>query len=53
MWIFLIFSCGWFFCARNFHHAMWEQYDERLDVKIPEILTKDDPHCKFVVTYKK
>ncbi len=43
---------GLLYCE-NFHHAMWEQYDDRLDVKIPEILTKDDPHCKFVVTYKK
>ena len=32
---------------------MGEQYDDSLDVKIPKILTKDDPHCLFVVTYKK
>ena len=32
------------------HHAMWQAFCPDLKVEIPEILTKDDPHCKFVVT---
>jgi len=40
------------FC-QEFHHAMWQAYRPDLKVEIPEILAKDDPHCKFIVTYKK
>ena len=39
--------------GENFHHAMWQAYRPDLDVQIPEILTKDDPHCLFVVTQPK
>jgi hypothetical protein len=37
----------------DFYHAMWQAYRPDLDVQIPEILTKDDPHCLFVVTQPK
>lgn len=40
---------GLVYC-QEFHHAMWQTYRPDLNVEIPEILTKDDPHCKFVVT---
>jgi hypothetical protein len=43
---------GLLYCE-NFHHAMWQAYRSDLDVQIPEILTKDDPHCLFVVTQLK
>lgn len=43
---------GLLYCE-NFHHAMWQAYRPDLDVQIPEILTKDDPHCLFVVTQPK
>ncbi len=40
---------GLLYC-QEFHHAMWQAYRSDLDVQIPEILTKDDPYCKFIVT---
>ena len=40
---------GRIYCE-NFHHAMWQAYRPDIDVQIPEILTTDDPHCKFVIT---
>lgn len=40
---------GLIYCE-EFHHAMWQAYRPDLNVEMPEILTKDDPHCKFVVT---
>ncbi|MCW3978943.1 MAG: L-2-amino-thiazoline-4-carboxylic acid hydrolase [Candidatus Bathyarchaeota archaeon] len=40
---------GLVYC-QEFHHAMWQAYRPDLEVEIPEMLTKDDPHCKFVVT---
>jgi hypothetical protein len=40
---------GLLYC-QNFHHAFWQTYRPDIDVQIPEILTKDDPHCLFVVT---
>ena len=43
---------GLLYCE-NFHHAFWQTYRPDIDVQIPEILTKDDPHCLFVVTQPK
>ena len=43
---------GLVYC-QEFHHAMWQAYRPDLKVEIPEILAKDDPHCKFVVTQPK
>lgn len=43
---------GLVYCE-NFHHAFWQTYRPDLDVKMPEILTKGDPHCLFVVTQPK
>lgn len=40
---------GLLYC-QHFHHAMWQAYRPDIHVEIPEILTKDDHHCKFVVT---
>ena len=40
---------GLIYCE-EFHHAMWQAYRSDLKVEIPELLTKDDPHCKFIVT---
>jgi len=42
-------SLGLLYC-QHFHHAMWQAYLPDLQVEIPEILTQDDPHCKFIVT---
>ena len=39
---------GLVYCE-NFHHAFWQTYRPDIDVKIPEILTKNDPHCLFKV----
>ena len=39
---------GRIYCE-NFHHAMWQAYRPDIDVQIPEILTVDDPHCRFVI----
>ena len=36
----------------EFHQAMWGAYKEGTVVELPELLTKGDPHCHFVV-YKK
>lgn len=43
---------GLLYCE-EFHHAMWQAYRPDLKVEIPEILTKDDSHCKFMVTQPK
>ena len=43
---------GLIYC-QEFHHAMWQAYRPDLKVEIPEILTKGDPHCRFVVTQPK
>ena len=43
---------GRIYCE-NFHQAMWQAYRADIDVQIPEILTKDDPHCKFLVSQPK
>jgi hypothetical protein len=43
---------GLLYC-QHFHHAMWQAYRPDLKVEIPEILTKGDPQCKFVVTQPK
>ncbi len=43
---------GLLYC-QNFHHAFWQTYRPDIDVQIPEILTKDDPHCLFIVTQPK
>ncbi len=40
---------GLLYC-QYFHHAFWQTYRPDIDVQIPEILTQDDPHCKFIVT---
>ncbi|MCW4048425.1 MAG: L-2-amino-thiazoline-4-carboxylic acid hydrolase [Candidatus Bathyarchaeota archaeon] len=40
---------GLVYC-QYFHHAFWQSYRPDLDVQLPEILTQEDPHCKFVVT---
>jgi len=42
---------GLLYC-QYFHHAFWQTYRPDLDVQIPEILTKDDPHCLFLVRQK-
>jgi hypothetical protein len=31
---------------------MWEAYRDDIVVEIPEILTKGDEHCRFVVHYR-
>ncbi|MHA2309031.1 MAG: L-2-amino-thiazoline-4-carboxylic acid hydrolase [Candidatus Heimdallarchaeaceae archaeon] len=36
----------------EFHQAMWGAYKEGTVVELPELLTKNDPHCHFIV-YKK
>jgi hypothetical protein len=33
----------------EFHQAMWGAYREGTVVELPELLTKGDPHCHFVV----
>ena len=33
----------------EFHQAMWGAYRDGTIVKLPELLTKGDPHCHFVV----
>ena len=43
---------GLVYC-QYFHHAFWQTYRPDIDVQIPEILTKDDPHCLFLVTQPK
>lgn len=43
---------GLIYC-QYFHHAFWQAYKADIDVQIPEILTKDHPHCLFVVTQPK
>lgn len=43
---------GLFYCE-EFHHAMWQAYRPDLVIELPEILTKGDPHCKFIVTQPK
>jgi len=43
---------GLIYC-QEFHNAMWQAYRPDLKVEIPEILTKGDPHCRFVVTQPK
>ena len=43
---------GLLYC-QHFHHAMWQAYLPDLKVEIPEILTKGDPQCRFVVTQPK
>ena len=43
---------GLIYCE-EFHHAMWQAYRSDLHVEIPKILTKGDPHCKFIVTQPK
>jgi len=43
---------GLVYC-QNFHHAFWQTYRPDIDVQIPDILTKDDPHCLFVVKQSK
>ena len=40
---------GLIYCE-EFHYAMWRTYRPDLKVELPEILTKGDPHCKFIVT---
>lgn len=40
---------GLLYC-QYFHHAFWQTYRPDIIVQIPEILTKDDPYCRFVVT---
>jgi hypothetical protein len=40
---------GLVYC-QYFHHAFWQSYRSNIDVQIPDILTKDDPHCLFLVT---
>lgn len=43
---------GLLYC-QYFHHAFWQTYRPDIDVQIPEILTKDDPHCLFLVSQPK
>jgi hypothetical protein len=43
---------GLVYCE-NFHHAFWQTYRPDLDVQIPEILTKNDPDCLFLVKQPK
>jgi hypothetical protein len=43
---------GLVYCE-NFHHAFWQSYRADLDVQIPEILTKNDPDCLFLVKQPK
>ncbi len=40
---------GLIYC-QYFHHAFWQTYRPDIDVQIPEILTKDDPRCLFLVS---
>lgn len=42
---------GRIYCE-EFHHAMWQAYRDDIVVKIPEILTKGDEHCRFIVHVK-
>ena len=42
---------GKIYCE-EFHQAMWEAYRDDIVVEIPEILTKGDEHCRFVVHYR-
>ena len=37
----------------EFHQAMWGAYKDGTIVELPELLTKADPHCHFVVYKKK
>jgi len=37
----------------EFHQAMWGAYKEGTIVELPELLTKNDPHCHFVVYKEK
>jgi len=37
----------------EFHQAMWGAYREGTIGELPELLTKGDPHCHFVVYQKK
>jgi len=37
----------------EFHQAMWGAYKVGTVVELPELLTKGDPHCHFVVYRKK
>jgi hypothetical protein len=39
---------GLVYCE-NFHHAFWQTYRPDIDVKIPEILAKNDKDCLFIV----
>ena len=43
---------GLVYC-QYFHHAFWQTYRPDIDVQIPDILTKDDPHCLFLVSQPK
>ena len=43
---------GLVYCE-NFHHAFWQTYRQDLDVQIPEILTKNDSDCLFLVKQPK
>lgn len=43
---------GLLYC-QYFHHAFWQTYRPDIDVQIPEILTKNDPYCLFIVTQPK
>jgi len=42
-------ALGLIYC-QYFHHAFWQTYRPDINVQIPEILTKDDPHCLFLVS---
>lgn len=37
----------------EFHQAMWGAYRDGTIVELPELLTKQDQHCHFVVYHKK
>ena len=43
---------GRIYCE-EFHHAMWQAYRDDMVVEIPEILTKGDEHCRFIVHIKR
>jgi len=45
-------SLGSIYCD-EFHQAMWGAYKEGTIVELPELLTKADPHCHFLVYKKK
>ena len=39
---------GSIYC-REFHPAMWSEYDSGTETTLPMLLTKSDPHCRFEV----